>query len=79
MDGWIGLFMASQFYSIDLYVYPCVSTTLFLKFNFILYSTFLLVIYFIHTIHPTPTPPLSPLGVHTFVLYICVSASALQT
>ena len=29
---------------------------------------------------PTPTPlPLSPLGVHTFVLYICVSISALQT
>ena len=29
---------------------------------------------------PTPTPPrLSPLGVRTFVLYICVSTSALQT
>ena len=28
----------------------------------------------------TPTPPwLSPLGVHTFVLYICASISALQT
>ena len=31
-------------------------------------------------IHPTtttpPHPPLSPLGVHTFVLYICVSISA---
>ena len=25
-----------------------------------------------------PNPPLSPLGVHTFVLYICVSISALQ-
>ena len=33
-------------------------------------------------IHPTTTtrqPLLSPLGVHTFVLYICVSISALQT
>ena len=33
-------------------------------------------------IHPTtthPPPRLSPLGVHTFVLYICVSISALQT
>ena len=28
---------------------------------------------------PPPAPPLSPLGVHTFVLYICVSISALQT
>ena len=64
-------------------------------FNFILfiflYSRFLLVIYFIHisvytsipisqsiTLPPQPLP-LSPLGVHTFVLYICVSISALQT
>ena len=32
-------------------------------------------------IHPTTTTPtlLSPLGVQTFVLYICVSISALQT
>ena len=35
-------------------------------------------------IHPTTTtpptpPPFSPLGVHMFVLYICVSISALQT
>ena len=57
-----------------------------------LYSKFLLVIYFIHVgvymsipisqfIPPPPPPatPLSPLGVHTFVLYICVSISALQT
>ena len=30
--------------------------------------------------HPHPHPPLlSSLGVHTFVLYICVSISALQT
>ena len=30
--------------------------------------------------HPHhPHPRLSPLGVHTFVLYICVSISALQT
>ena len=35
-----------------------------------------------HPIHHTTTPtplPLSTLGVHTFVLYICVSISALQT
>ena len=31
-----------------------------------------------HTTIPTPLR-LSPLGVHTFVLYICVSISALQT
>ena len=61
-------------------------------FNLIfLYSRFLLVIYFIHIsiymsipisqfIPPPPTPlPLSSHGVHTFVLYICVSISALQT
>ena len=57
----------------------------------VLYSRFLLVINFIHIsvymsipisqfITPPPLPPpLSPLGVHTFVLYICVSISALQT
>ena len=57
-----------------------------------LYSRFLLVIHFIHiSVYmsipisqfipppPPPPPPLSPLGVHTFVLYICVSISALQT
>ena len=53
-----------------------------------LYNRFLLVIHFIHIsvympipisqFIPTPTPPLSPLGVHTCVLYICVSISALQ-
>ena len=63
--------------------------------NFILliflYSRFLLVIYYIHIsvymsvpisqfIPPPPTSsPLSPLGVHMFVLYIGVSISALQT
>ena len=31
-----------------------------------------------HTTIPTP-PQLSPLGVHMFVLYICVSVSALKT
>ena len=31
-----------------------------------------------HTTTTTP-PPLSPFGVHTLVLYICVSISALQT
>ena len=31
-----------------------------------------------HTTNPTPSR-LSPLGVHMFVLYICVSISALQT
>ena len=63
--------------------------------NFILFiflsSRFLLVINFIHIsvymsipiaqfiTPPPPHPPLSPLGVHMFVLYICVSISALQT
>ena len=65
----------------------------FCKFYFIifLYSRFLSVIHFIHiSVYisipiaqfippPSPPPPLSPLGVHTFVLYICVSISALQT
>ena len=32
-----------------------------------------------HAPHPTHPTPLSPLGVCTFVLYICVSISALQT
>ena len=31
-----------------------------------------------HFIPPAPPLLLSPLGVHTFVLYICVSVSALQ-
>ena len=65
---------------------------IFLKFSFIyfLYSRFLLVIYFIHIsvymsnpipqFNPPPPPPCHFLpGVHTFVLYICVSISALQT
>ena len=60
----------------------------FLNFLFIfLYSRFLLVICFIHiSVYMSipisqfiPPPPLSPLGVHTFVLYVCVSISALQT
>ena len=54
---------------------------------FFLYSRFLLVIYFIHiSVYMSipisqffPPPPPSPLGVHIFVLYICVSISALQT
>ena len=62
----------------------------FLNFIF-LYSRFLLVIYFIHiSVYmsipisqfippPPPTLPLSPLGVHTFILYIWVSITALQT
>ena len=61
--------------------------------NFILfiflYSRFLLVIHLYILVytrpsqspssshHHPPPPPLSPLGVHTFVLYICVSISAL--
>ena len=59
-------------------------------FNFFI-QRFLLVIHFVHIsvymsipisqfITPPPLPPsLSPLGVHTFLLYICVSISALQT
>ena len=59
----------------------------FILFTF-LYSRFLLVIYFIHiSVYMSipisqfipPPPPLSPLGVHMFVLYICLSISALQT
>ena len=60
----------------------------FYLFIYILYSSFFLVIYFIHIsvyyvnpnlpIHPTTTPLHFP-RVHTFVLYICVSISALQT
>ena len=58
---------------------------------FFLYSRFLLVIHFIHIsvymlipisqyIPPPPLPPpLSALGDHTVVLYVCVSISALQT
>ena len=33
----------------------------------------------VHHTTTTPPPPFSPLGVHTFVLYISVSISALQT
>ena len=33
----------------------------------------------IHHTTPPPPPRLSPLGVHMFVLYTCVSTSALQT
>ena len=55
-----------------------------------LHSRFSLVIYFMHGINsvymsipisqfiPNPTPWLPPLHVHTFVLCICVSISALQ-
>ena len=53
-------------------------------FIYFLYSRFLLVIYFIHIsvymsipisqfIPPPPPPLLSPLGVHMFVLFFCVS------
>ena len=60
-------------------------------FLFIYLFIYLLVIHLIHMsvymsipisqfITPQPPPlPLFPLGVHTFVLYICVSISALQT
>ena len=61
-------------------------------FTYFIYSRFLLVINFIHisvymsipisqfiTPPPPPPPRLSPLRVHTFVLYICVSISSLQT
>ena len=57
-------------------------------FFVLLYSRFLLVVYFIHiSVYMSipisqfipPALLLSPLGVHTFVLYICVSISALQT
>ena len=62
----------------------------FLIYLFIyLYSRFLLVTYFIHIsvymsipisqFIPPLLAPLSPFGFHTFVLYICVAISALQT
>ena len=63
-------------------------TVLFFKFlNFMFLYSRLLVINFTHIsvnmsipvsqfITPPPPPPLSRLGVHTFVLYICVSISA---
>ena len=51
-----------------------------------LYSGFSLVIYFIHIsvymsipISQFIPPPLTPISVHMFVLYICVSISTLQT
>ena len=73
----------------------CIPSCLFFIFWILyifLYSRFLVVIHFKHIgvymsipvsqfipPPPPPPPPLSPLGVHTFVLYICVSISALQT
>ena len=57
---------------------------------YFLYSRFLLVTHFVHIsvymsipisqfITPPPLPPAFPFGVHTFVLYICVSISVLET
>ena len=69
-------------------VKECFFFLIWILFYFIfLYSRFLLVLYFIQISvcmsvpisQFIPPPPLSPLGVHTFVLYICVSTSALQT
>ena len=62
----------------------------FISFIYFLYGRFLSVIHFIHIsvymsipisqfITPPSPPPLSPLGIPTFVLYTCVSISALQT
>ena len=61
----------------------------FFEFYFFKYSTFLLLIYFIHiSIYmsipiskfiPPPPHSFSPLGDHMFVLYIFVSISSLQT
>ena len=56
----------------------------FILFYF-LYSRFLLVINFVHIsvymsipVSQFIPPPTSPLGVHMFVLYVCVSTSTLQ-
>ena len=83
VNHWLGLLE----YSLNLFFF-------FEFLNFILFIflyTFFLVILLIHIsvymsipisqfiTPPPPPPPLSPLGVHTFVLYICVSISALQT
>ena len=79
--------------SIGVLLLFCISFYFFWIFEFylFLYSRFLSVIHFIHIsvytsisisqfITPPPPPPAaSPLSVHTFVLYICVSISALQT
>ena len=51
-----------------------------------LYSRFELVIHFIHSVNmsicqsqsPSPSHFPCPLGVHKFVVYVCVSISALQ-
>ena len=80
-----------NFYYFYLFIYLFKKFLSFILFIF-LYSRFLLVINFIHIsvymsipiaqfITPPPRPPCGfpPLGVHTFVLYICVSISALQT
>ena len=68
-----------------------ISLFIFIFLNFFLYSRFLLVTHFIHisvymsiptsefiTAHPS-CPTAFPLGVHEFVLFICVSIFALQT
>ena len=65
-------------------IHICRSSIFFFKvwILFFLYSRFLLVIHFVHIsvymsvpISQFIPPPLSPLGVHRFVLYICVSIS----
>ena len=88
----LGILKADQHHKIcNCLTHLCNTFFLIFEFYFIyfLYSRFLLFIYFIHIsvymsipisqFLPPPPPPLSPLGVHTFVLYICVSISVLQT
>ena len=83
-------FLGRKYQTVFLFV--CFVFCFFGVFLFVfLYCRFLLVINFIHIsvymsipitqfITTPPNPPwLSPLGVHTFVLYTCVSISALQT
>ena len=54
---------------------PCAIQQVLISYLFYTY----LCIYVNPNLPIHPTTPLSPLGVHTFVLYICVFISALQT
>ena len=88
-EGIDGIPQPPKFLSLFFFFIITIEYNLYFFFEFFLYSRFLLVIYFIHIsvymsilisqFIPPPPPPLSPLGVHMFVLYICVSISALQT
>ena len=83
----MGLSLGCLSCTLDLYFVFCANHTVF--FFFLIQQV--LIIYFMHiSVYmsipisqfippPPPCPLLSPLGVHTIVLYICVSIFALQT